>query len=191
MLQQLDQSDNQTALGNQGTKQPFQQIDLKGFNLPLDSRYIGLGGQIVVEQIDLLGRQNLGLFLGKAVRRQAFEVSEYLFGLGCLFYCLEILLAQRRFAAILREPCAPADTEPRFFLHIVPANANDLPSDRKRYGFNNLDFSWRDGRRSGRHFDGKCPGDQAAPGLQDRQYPDGPVHTGEGQIWAGTLTLNR
>ena len=28
----------------------------------------------------------------------AYEVREYLFGLGCLFYCLEILLAQRRFA---------------------------------------------------------------------------------------------
>ena len=56
----------------------------EGLNLLLNPRYIGLGGQaegfyiglrgqIAVEQIDLLGRQNLGLFLGKAVRRQAFD----------------------------------------------------------------------------------------------------------------------
>ena len=32
----------------------------------------------------------------------AYEVREYLFGLGCLFYSLEILLAQGRFAAISR-----------------------------------------------------------------------------------------
>ena len=32
------------------------------------------------------------------LRACLFEVREYLFGLGCLFYCLEILLAQRRLA---------------------------------------------------------------------------------------------
>ena len=36
------------------------------------------------------------------LRGRLFEVREYLFGLGCLFYCLEILLAQGRFAAISR-----------------------------------------------------------------------------------------
>ena len=41
-LQQLNQSDNQPALGNQGTKHPFQQIGPEGFN-------IGFGGQIAVE----------------------------------------------------------------------------------------------------------------------------------------------
>ena len=38
------------------------------------------------------------------VRASLFEVREYLFGLGCLFYCLEILLAQGRFADISRAP---------------------------------------------------------------------------------------
>ena len=35
-----------------------------------------------------------------------FEVREYLFGLGCLFYCLETLPAQGRFAAVSRAPFA-------------------------------------------------------------------------------------
>ena len=38
------------------------------------------------------------------LRGRLFEVREYLFGLGCLFYCLEILLAQGRFATISRAP---------------------------------------------------------------------------------------
>ena len=38
------------------------------------------------------------------LRGSLFEVREYLFGLGCLFYCLEILLAQGRLAAISRAP---------------------------------------------------------------------------------------
>ena len=170
------------------------------------------------------------------LRGSLFEVREYLFGIGCLFYSLELLLAQGRFAAISRapfsglklqgrripflmmtcslviagsiglmvfhyfnamartaaleeayrsitagepvvrssfdvylieneltyvkEPCVPADTEPRFFLHVIPADANDLPAVRKQYGFDNLDFSWYSPSRrswhSGWRFGGKC-----------------------------------
>ena len=38
------------------------------------------------------------------VRGSLFEVREYLFGICCLFYCLEILLARERLAAIPRAP---------------------------------------------------------------------------------------
>ena len=39
-----------------------------------------------------------------------------------------------------KQPCAPADMEPRFYAHIFPVNSEDLPDDRKQYGFGNLDF---------------------------------------------------
>ncbi len=42
-----------------------------------------------------------------------------------------------------KEPCAPADIEARFFVHVIPADANDLPDDRKPHGFDNLDFIFR------------------------------------------------
>ena len=29
-----------------------------------------------------------------------------------------------------------------FFLHVVPADENDLPTHRQRYGFDNLDFGF-------------------------------------------------
>ena len=53
----------------------------------------------------------------------------------------------------VKEPCASADTEARFFLALYPADANDLPDYRKQHGFANLDFDFRD---RGEIFDGRC-----------------------------------
>ena len=51
-----------------------------------------------------------------------------------------------------KDPCAPEDTKHKFLLHIVPANHDDLPEQRKQYDFDNLDFDfnaygWRNGGR--------------------------------------------
>ena len=40
----------------------------------------------------------------------------------------------------VNEQCGPESVEPTFFLHLDPRDVNDLPSQRKRYGFDNLDF---------------------------------------------------
>ena len=180
------------------------------------------------------------------------EVREYLTGICCLFYCLELLLAQARLTAIsrtlsgpklprgripflmnacylviagsvgltcwgyynamaraganeeayrsvtarepavrtvfdvwligndliyIKEPCAPADTEPGFWLHVIPEDVNDLPGDRKQYGFDNLDFDYEDfAARSLGALDGRC--------VVRRPLPDYPiVHIGTGQTW--------
>ena len=42
----------------------------------------------------------------------------------------------------VKAPCAHADTEAKFFLHLIPADEDDLPAERKRYGFDNLDFGF-------------------------------------------------
>ena len=41
-----------------------------------------------------------------------------------------------------KEQCSPEDAEPTFFLHLDPVDVNDLPSPRKQYGFDNLDFAF-------------------------------------------------
>ena len=190
-----------------------------------------------------------------------YEVREYLFSIGCLFYSLELALAQGQFAAISRvpftglklagrripfwlmicslviagsvglmffqhfkamaktdireeayrsitagrpvvrssfnvylieneltyvkEPCAPADTWPLFFLHIMPADANDLPDKRKQHGYDNLDFSfgWRDGWRKGRHVDGKCLVATQLPDYKITSIRTGQYIPEAGQIW--------
>ena len=40
-----------------------------------------------------------------------------------------------------RAPCVRADMVARFFLHVVPEDADDLPDDHVRYGFDNRDFN--------------------------------------------------
>ena len=41
----------------------------------------------------------------------------------------------------LKDPCLPTDTEPLFFLHLIPADQKNLPVHRQQHGFDNLDFS--------------------------------------------------
>ena len=49
----------------------------------------------------------------------------------------------------LKSPCTEEDTAARFLLHVFPMNLADLPEDRRRHGFENLDFTFS---RHGAHF---------------------------------------
>ena len=40
----------------------------------------------------------------------------------------------------VKQPCAPADPQAKFVLHVIPADPADLPADRQRYGSDNFDF---------------------------------------------------
>ena len=55
--------------------------------------------------------------------------------------------------AYIREPCVREDTATRFFLHLLPSDPADLPSHRKRWGYDNLDFGFG---KAGSIRDGKC-----------------------------------
>ena len=81
----------------------------------------------------------------------------------------------------VKEPCARADTEAEFFLHLHPVDVNDLPDHRRQYGFDNLDFSF-DGR--GLMSDGSCMARIPLP-----EYDIATIRTGqyteEGGLWVG------
>ena len=49
----------------------------------------------------------------------------------------------------LKSPCSAADVQAPFFLHIIPKDVEDLPANRRQYGFDNLDFHYGGKRRSG------------------------------------------
>ena len=40
----------------------------------------------------------------------------------------------------LKQPCAPADVQAKFVLHLIPVDPAALPPHRQRYGFDNFDF---------------------------------------------------
>ena len=79
----------------------------------------------------------------------------------------------------VKEPCTAEDTQAGFFLHVVPADENDLPDDRRQHGFDNLDFGF-DVR--GVLFDGKCAAAVPLP-----QYAIDRITTGQfdgtGRVW--------
>ena len=87
----------------------------------------------------------------------------------------------------VKEPCAQADTEARFFLHVVPERASDLPEARRGAGFDNLDFRFF---LNGARFDGRCAARVPLP-----PYPISSVRTGQfasaGEIWSAGFAVRR
>ncbi len=80
----------------------------------------------------------------------------------------------------VKEPCGQADTETRFFLHVVPERVEDLPRERRGHGFDNLDFSFF---LRGGHFDGKCLARVPLPGYAIASIRTGQFVGGEGELW--------
>ena len=84
-----------------------------------------------------------------------------------------------------KEPCARADTEAMFFLHLHPADVADLPGHRRQYGFDNLDFDFDE---SGVIFDGRCMVAMALPEYDITRIRTGqyvPVDGGFDNLWEG------
>ena len=82
-----------------------------------------------------------------------------------------------------REPCAPAELQERFFLHITPAERRPGSS-----GFENRDFDF--GERGG-YFDGRCLAVVALPDYPIATIMTGQFTAGEKQLWAAELTGGR
>ena len=87
-----------------------------------------------------------------------------------------------------KDQCSPEDAEPTFFLHMDPVDMNDLPSHRKQYGFDNLDFAFRDHRHR-LIKGGVCVARRELPDYAIAAIRTGQF-TGEGHIWEGNSTYN-
>ncbi len=86
-----------------------------------------------------------------------------------------------------REPCVPADMEAWFFVHIDPDDPDDLPEERRRWGFDNLDFAFTLHRQA-TWFGEKCLAildlpDYGIAAIRTGQYDDA------GQLWSVEFAL--
>ena len=88
----------------------------------------------------------------------------------------------------VKEPCEQADTEARFFLHVVPERESDLPEDRRAYGFNGLDFDFF---LNGAWIDGKCAARIALPDYPVASIRTGQHISGEREIWRAEFAVGR
>ena len=88
----------------------------------------------------------------------------------------------------VKEDCGAADTEARFFLHVFPADAEDLPPHRRQHGYDNLDFSfgWR-----GAHFDGRCMTQEPLPDYSIVRLQTGQFVLGQGHLWRAEVRFSR
>ncbi len=84
-----------------------------------------------------------------------------------------------------REDCAEADTVARFFLHVTPLDANDLPADRREAGFANLDFAFAD--RGLRHG-GRCLASVLLPDYPLARLATGQFE-GDARLWEGEIAF--
>ncbi len=87
-----------------------------------------------------------------------------------------------------KEPCEQGDTAAKFFLHVFPERANDLPDARRGNGFDNLDFEFF---LRGALFDGRCAARVPLP-----DYPVASIRTGQyaggvGEIWSAEFEVER
>ena len=84
----------------------------------------------------------------------------------------------------LRETCAAADVAAGFFLHIIPEDVADLPAERRRDGYANLDFVFA---RWGGPFDGKCLAAVPLPDYPIKEIRTGQQIPGQGDLWSVEL----
>ena len=90
-----------------------------------------------------------------------------------------------RTLAYAKSPCAREDGAARFFLHVTPMNADDLPDDRKPHGFDNLDFSFES---RGVRFEGKCMVSVVLPSYPIAEVSTGQFAGGE-RLWEAKIPL--
>ena len=81
----------------------------------------------------------------------------------------------------LKSPCSAADVQAEFFLHVIPEDLEDLPADRRQYGFGRANF--RHGGNAALAFGGRCIFEHPLP-----DYPIARIRTGQftpegDQIW--------
>ena len=80
----------------------------------------------------------------------------------------------------IQEPCDPAGTEARFFLHIVPERLDDLPEERRMSGFDNFGFDFH---VNGALLEDKCAAVVALPPYPVARIRTGQFVSGAGDIW--------
>ena len=89
----------------------------------------------------------------------------------------------------IKEGCRPGDTRARFFVHVTPVDAGDLPAPRRRYGFENRNFS-----RAGLEIGGqRCGVRQWLPNYPIRRIRTGQfVRDAQGNyehLWEGEFVM--
>ena len=86
----------------------------------------------------------------------------------------------------IKSPCTEGDRDARFFLHVKPADANDLPQERKEHGFDNLDFVLQ---QNGGRIGDECLAEIQLPSYEISEITTGLLDEKGKRIWDGKITI--
>ncbi len=86
----------------------------------------------------------------------------------------------------VKTPCSDADVKTRFFLHIFPTDAKELPFQRWQWGYDNDDFSFFD---RGLRFDDRCLASIELPPYDIARIETGQFLTGR-RLWEVEISLD-
>ena len=98
----------------------------------------------------------------------------------------DVYLDENRLVYV-NEECRDEDVDAKFFLHLYPVDAADLPAHRRQYGFDNLDFSFR--RSGGLRGAARCAVERTIPDYGIVAIETGQFVNGKGQLWSGRVSL--
>ena len=98
----------------------------------------------------------------------------------------DVHLADRELVYV-KEPCVQADAEPRFFLHVTPQRATDLPERWRALGFENRDFDFF---TNGSRFDGACVASALLPTYPVAHVRTGQFVSGRGELWRTRIAVD-
>ncbi len=87
----------------------------------------------------------------------------------------------------VKDPCAPDDTRARFFLHVFPDDARDLPADGARRRFDNMDFGFAE---YGANLGGVCVATRELPEYEVERIHTGQYVSGEGALWEADVAVS-
>ena len=87
-----------------------------------------------------------------------------------------------------RETCDAADVGGRFYLHIFPADADELPADRQDHGFVNRGFDFPE---YGAMRDGKCLAVAPLPDYDIARIRTGQYIPGQGNLWQANFPIGQ
>ena len=90
--------------------------------------------------------------------------------------------------AYSKENCEAGDVDAKFFLHIVPADPDDLSADWRDLGFFNLDFQFAD---HGAYIGDNCVAERELPDYAIERIRTGQFVSGEGRLWGVEFSVAR
>ena len=87
----------------------------------------------------------------------------------------------------LKQPCSEEDARGRFYLSVHPANAADLPENRRELGHDSLNFDFVPPH--GSVFNGKCMATRQLPDYEIAKIETGQDAPGAGRLWDAEIAV--